>query len=103
MTNGNEPVKKRVKKTTPIKYPPKYKVIFMNDSNTPAKFVHIILVVIFNKSEDDAQRLVTEIHETGSSVIAIYTKEIAATKKRLTDINSEKNGYPLVCELELVE
>ena len=38
--------------------------------------------------------------ELPQELIAQYPLEIAQIKKQLTDINSKKNQFPLVCELE---
>lgn len=84
-----------------IKKPRKFKIIFFNDDFTPFFFVNKILTVIFNKTEDEAQIITSQIHTDGKAVVGIYPKEIAETKYTQTMYNSQKNGFPLHCEIEV--
>ena len=49
-----------------VSEPPMYKVLLHNDDFTTKEFVVSILVAVFNKSLDDATRLMWEIHKKGT-------------------------------------
>mgnify|MGYP001174252622 CR=1 FL=1 len=92
-----------VKPKFKIKKPTQYKVIFFNDDFTPFDFVHQILMVIFNKTGQEAEFLAKQIHNEGAEIVGVYPLEIAETKQAQTLYNAKKNGYPLKCELEECE
>jgi ATP-dependent Clp protease adaptor protein ClpS len=101
MSEKSHPTNKKTKKNNaPIRRPQRYKVVFFNDIFTPFKLVHMLLVIIFHKTEEEADTLSMAIHNNGKATVGIYTKEIALTKQRLTEFNLEKNGYPLICKIE---
>lgn len=91
--------KKNEKQILNIIKPPLYNVIFYNDDVTTFDFVVLILIGIFNKTQEDATLLAIEIDKKGKALVAQYPYEIAITKKQITDINSKKHNYPLVCSL----
>ena len=75
-------------------------VVFYNDDYTTMEFVVDVLVSIFNKSQSDAQNLMTTVHENGSAVIGTYTYDIAVSRTNLTRSIAKKNGFPLRVEVE---
>ena len=83
-----------------IKEPSLYNVIFHNDNVTTFEFVILVLMEIFHKNQEEALVLTRKVNDEGKAIIAQYPLEIAQIKKQLTDINSKKNQFPLVCELE---
>ncbi len=86
-------VKEKVEKD--IKEPSKYKVIFMNDNETPMDFVVSILTAIFRHTEKTAQELTMKIHNDGQAVVGIYSFEIAEQKAVEGTKLARENGYPL--------
>ena len=89
-----------VAETTSIEVPPEKDVVFYNDDYTTMDFVVEVLVSIFNKSQDDAQNLMTTVHKNGSAVIGTYTYDIAVSRTNLTRSIAKKNGFPLRVEVE---
>ena len=85
---------------TDIPSPPIKKVIMYNDDFTTMEFVVKILVSIFNKSYENAEFLMRQIHETGSSVVGEYTFDIAVSRKKLATQVARDNGFPLRIEIE---
>ena len=84
---------KRLNKT--ISEPLRYKVVMLNDDQTPMDWVIDILVSIFKHSESTAKELTLTIHEEGSGVAGIYTYEIAE-QKAIEAVNaSRERGFPL--------
>lgn len=90
----------RAKIKTHIKEPPKYKVIFMNDDKTTMEFVVESLVEIFNYEETDAIEKTKEIHENGSSIVGIYSYEIAEQKGIEVTLLARSRGFPLQVRIE---
>ena len=91
-------VKEKVEKD--IKEPSKYKVIFMNDNETPMDFVVSILTAIFRHTEKTAQELTMKIHNDGSAVVGVYTFEIAEQKSVEATKLARESGFPLQIALE---
>ena len=78
-----------------ISEPLRYKVVMLNDDQTPMDWVIDILVSIFKHSESTAKELTLTIHEEGSGVAGIYTYEIAE-QKAIEAVNaSRERGFPL--------
>lgn len=90
---------KKTKLLINIKNPPLYNVILHNDDVTTFEFVILILMEIFNKSQEEATKLTLQIDNQGKAIAGTYPHEIAITKKQITDINSKRNNFPLVCSL----
>ena len=78
-----------------VKEPSKYKVIFMNDNETPMDFVVAILTSVFRHSEQTAQELTMKIHSDGQADVGVYSYEIAEQKAVEATKLSRENGYPL--------
>ena len=74
--------------------PAKYKVIMLNDNQTPMEFVIEILKSIFKHSDKTAQDIMLSIHNTGSAVVGIYTYEIAEQRAVEATTLSRDNGFP---------
>ena len=80
--------------------PPERKVVFFNDDFTTMDFVTSVLVSVFNKSHDEAEKLMMQVHENGSSIVGTYTYDIAVSRTNLTILLARKNGFPLRVEVE---
>tara|TARA_B100000927_G_scaffold241411_1_gene202879 strand:+ start:1716 stop:2009 length:294 start_codon:yes stop_codon:yes gene_type:complete len=83
-----------------ITEPLKYKVIFVNDDQTPMDFVVDLLIQIFKHSQESAKKLTMKIHEEGSAVVGVYTFEIAEQKGVEATNLSRSHGFPLQIKLE---
>jgi ATP-dependent Clp protease adaptor protein ClpS len=82
------------------KLPPQYKVLLLNDDYTPMDFVLYVLERFFNKSQQEAEVIMLEAHQKGSSVAGIYTFEIAETKVHQVMLAAKEAEYPLQVRLE---
>lgn len=87
---------------TTAKVPSKYKVIFINDSETPFEWVVVLLVRIFNYSSNKAEEMANLVDMQGFGVVGIYTFEIAEQKASEGVSLSRSNGYPLEIKIEKV-
>lgn len=83
-----------------IKPPPMWKVVFLNDDQTPMEFVIELLTTIFKHSSESAREVTLEIHNTGSGIAGIYTYEIAEQRGIEATQVSRNNGYPLRIQVE---
>lgn len=88
------------KKENQTKRPARYKVILMNDDFTPMEFVVHVIVKFFQKSESEATRLMLQVHKSGSSVVGVYSYEIAQTKTTQVNEYSKQFEFPLLCKFE---
>jgi ATP-dependent Clp protease adaptor protein ClpS len=77
-----------------------HKVILLNDDYTPREFVVAVLKAVFRTSADQAYRIMMTAHQKGSSVVAVYTQEIAETKATEATETGRKAGFPLTFTTE---
>ena len=80
--------------------PPDYKVMLHNDDFTTKAFVVEILMVIFNKSLEEATHLMWYVHKNSIGVCGIYPLEMAETKIDQGMTLARENGFPLKLTLE---
>ena len=59
-----------------------------------------ILVEVFNRSVEDATRLMWYVHKNGVGVCGIYPLEVAETKIMQGTALARENGYPLKLTME---
>jgi len=83
-----------------LQKPPLYKVILLNDDYTPMEFVVIVLQRFFQKSREEATRIMLHVHQRGIGVCGVYTREVAESKVRQVMSFSSENQHPLQCTLE---
>ncbi|WP_420591006.1 ATP-dependent Clp protease adapter ClpS [Bacterioplanoides sp.] len=86
-----------------LKRPSMYSVIMMNDDYTPMEFVVEVLQSFFNKGSEEATQIMLTVHNKGSAVCAIYTRDIAETKAALVNQYARDCQHPLMCEIAPVE
>ena len=83
-----------------ITEPPDYRVLLHNDDYTTKSFVVEILMVVFNKSLEEATHLMWYVHKNNIGVCGIYPLEVAETKIDQGMTLARKNGSPLKLTLE---
>jgi len=83
-----------------LKYPKKYKVFLLNDDYTSMDFVIDVLMGIFHKSYEDAQRIMLEVHEKEKGLCGVYSYEVAETKVMQVKRKAKDNGFPLRAMME---
>jgi ATP-dependent Clp protease adaptor protein ClpS len=82
------------------KKPNLYRVLLLNDDYTPMEFVVEVLQRFFNKSGDDATRIMWHVHKNGMGQCGVYTYEIAETKVTQVMDFAQSNQHPLQCVME---
>ncbi len=78
-----------------VKRPPLYAVLLVNDDYTPMEFVVHVLQKFFEKNEEEAMRIMLQVHEKGQGVCGIFTREIAETKAARVVQYSQEHQHPL--------
>jgi len=89
-----------VKTRARTKKPAMYRVLMLNDDYTPMEFVVHVLALFFNKSEEDATRIMLHVHQRGVGVCGVFTYEVAETKVAQVMDSARQNQHPLQCTLE---
>lgn len=98
MANIEAAVAEKTKNT--VEEPGFYKVIFLNDDITPMEFVTEVLQSIFKHDLETATNITMTIHQEGSSVVGVYSYEIAEQKGVETTVLARNNGFPLQVKIE---
>jgi len=95
--DGTELVRKRRER---LKEPEEYRVILLNDNYTTMDFVVEILMVVFHKPEEDAARIMLDVHRKGKGIVGIYPFDIAQTKTAQVHELARQYEFPLKCIIE---
>ena len=99
--NTDDVIKLKPEKVKP-KLPSIYKVIILNDDFTPMEFVASIIQKVFNKTQDDATRIMLQIHTEGIGICGTYPFEIAETKMNQVLNLAKESQHPLQCIIEKI-
>ncbi len=83
-----------------VEEPPMYKVMLLNDDYTTMEFVVEVLVYVFQKSSEEAMRIMLDVHRAGIGVCGVYPYEVAETKVGAVEVLARENGFPLKCIME---
>lgn len=78
----------------------RYKVIMHNDDVTTMEFVIMVLMDVFYKTEEEAERLMLEVHNNGSAIVGRYTWDIACTKQQRVQVLAAQEEFPLRVTIE---
>ncbi len=80
--------------------PAMYKVLMLNDDYTPMEFVVYCLEQFFNKSREEATRIMLHVHHKGVGVCGVFTYEVAETKVNQVMDLAREHQHPLQCTIE---
>ena len=102
MSQNNPDVEEGIKSDTDeeVTEPPMYKVLLLNDDYTTMEFVVEVLRYVFQKSIEEATRIMLNVHRIGVGVCGVYPYEIAETKVNTVDALARERGFPLKCTME---
>jgi ATP-dependent Clp protease adaptor protein ClpS len=89
-----------VKARPKTRKPAMYKVLMLNDDYTPMEFVVHVLERFFQKSREEATRIMLHVHRRGVGVCGVYTYEVAETKVTQVMDLARQNQHPLQCTIE---
>ena len=82
------------------KKPSLYRVLLLNDDYTPMEFVVQVLEKYFSKGQEEATRIMLQVHQKGAGICGVYSYEVAETKVTQVMDFSRQNGHPLQCTME---
>ncbi len=99
--NGEGPNTGVVVKARPkTRKPAMYKVLMLNDDYTPMEFVVHVLERFFQKTREEATRVMMHVHRRGVGVCGVFTYEVAETKVTQVMDLARQNQHPLQCTIE---
>ena len=90
-------VEKKAARTSP---PPMYQVILLNDDYTPMEFVVDVLQRFFSKNQEEATRIMLQVHHEGKGVCGVYPHDIAASRIAQVSSYARSRQHPLQCTME---
>jgi ATP-dependent Clp protease adaptor protein ClpS len=82
------------------KRPAVYKVLVLNDEDTPMEFVIEVLEKFFHKDHTDATKIMLNVHNQGKGLCGVYPRDVAETKVALVNEYARRHQHPLQCTLE---
>ncbi len=85
---------------TQTRRPHMYRVLLLNDDYTTQEFVIVVLRKYFNKSVEEATRIMLHVHNHGVGECGVYTYEVAETKVTQVMDFARKHQHPLQCIME---
>jgi ATP-dependent Clp protease adaptor protein ClpS len=80
--------------------PPMYRVLLLNDDYTTMDFVVEILKQVFNKSTEEAMRIMLNVHHAGAGLCGVFPFEIAEIKVDTVHSLAKEHGFPLKSAME---
>jgi ATP-dependent Clp protease adaptor protein ClpS len=83
-----------------LKEPEQFRVILLNDHYTTMEFVVDVLISIFHKNEEDANRIMLDVHRRGQGMVGMYPFDIAQTKANQVHAAAREREFPLRCIVE---
>ena len=83
-----------------LQEPQMYKVLLHNDDYTTMEFVVMVLMNIFKHQQNEAVRIMLNVHNNGIGVAGVYSSEVAETKAKQTEELARQNEYPLRTSVE---
>ncbi|HWR13056.1 MAG TPA: ATP-dependent Clp protease adaptor ClpS [Rectinemataceae bacterium] len=92
----------QVERIVEPKEPEEYRVLLLNDDFTTMEFVVSVLMTIFHKSLQEANKIMIDVHRKGRGIVGDYSYDIAATKINQVHLLARQMGFPLRCTMEKV-
>ena len=83
-----------------LKEPSMYKVVLLNDDYTTMDFVVEVLRSVFNKSMEEATRIMLNVHHAGAGLCGVFSFEVAETKVDTVHALAREHGFPLKSTME---
>jgi ATP-dependent Clp protease adaptor protein ClpS len=80
--------------------PKMYKVVLLNDDYTPMEFVILVLKRFFGKKDEEATKIMLDVHKKGAGVAGVYTLEIAEMRVMQCNQFARTNQHPFKTTVE---
>ena len=78
-----------------VREPRRYKVYIYNDDFTTMDFVVRVLMVVFFKSEAEAETIMLMVHRSGKGLVGVYSYDVAVSKVQRATKMARDEGFPL--------
>jgi ATP-dependent Clp protease adaptor protein ClpS len=79
---------------------PMFKVLLLNDDQTPMEFVVWVLETMFEKTRDEAVKIMLTAHHEGVGVCGVYGAEEAGSLVERVTAEARRFEHPLKCAME---
>lgn len=99
---GQEELQKQgrpITRTIP-REPKKHRVIVYNDDFTTFEFVIMVMMTVFNKTQDEACDIAETTHVQQKATVGTYSLDIAKSKVAKATAMARAEGFPLRFEIE---
>lgn len=83
-----------------VETPRMYKVVLLNDDFTPMDFVVIVIKRFFGKTDEEATKIMLDVHQQGAGLAGIFSLESAEMKVMQVNQFARQNQHPLKCTME---
>ena len=83
-----------------LQKPSLYRVLILNDDYSPMEFVVYVLERFFQKSREEATRIMLHVHQHGVGECGVFTYEVAETKVSQVMDFARQHQHPLQCVME---
>lgn len=83
-----------------VETPRMYKVVLLNDDFTPMDFVVAVIKRFFGKTEEEATKIMLDVHQQGAGLAGIFSLESAEMKVMQVNQFARQNQHPLKCTME---
>ena len=83
-----------------VKTPRMYRVLVHNDDYTTMEFVVMCLMTVFHHAEQEAVRIMLQVHQQGTGLAGVYTHEVAEARVSRVARLAREHEFPLRCSME---
>ena len=80
--------------------PKKHRVIVLNDDFTTFEFVIMVMMTVFNKTQDEACDIAETTHVQQKATVGTYSLDIAKSKVAKATAMARAEGFPLRFEIQ---
>jgi ATP-dependent Clp protease adaptor protein ClpS len=95
MPAPRESVLEETRQDQKLQRPRLWRVLLHNDDYTTQEFVVWVLETVFGKSQEEAFRIMLSVHQSGTGVAGVFTRDVADTKVRTAGQLAEQYEFPL--------
>lgn len=84
-----------------LSQPPLYGVLLLNDDYTPMEFVVHVLQKFFHIEQQEASRIMLQVHREGRGLCGVFVRDVAETYSSRINRYARRSEYPLRAEIEV--
>lgn len=82
------------------KEPRRYRVIILNDDFTTFEFVIEVMMIVFGKTQQQAEEIAEETHIRQKALVGRYPLDIAKSKVAKATRMARSEGFPLKFDIQ---